>query len=92
MDKPAFEPTCYPAMFYGNQALNEDDIYHLCIRVRLADVNIGLYDFVEIEKDRYIMVNKIGQIIFISKEELEDKYSCIFAANGGCRIYKYIVD
>lgn len=89
---PVFEPTCYPAVFYSSNALNENDMYHFCIRVRCRNENLGLFDFIEISKDRYIMSNKIGQIIFISKQELEDKYHCIFAANGGYKIYKYILD
>lgn len=87
-----FELTNCPAIFYNSQLLRDDDIFHFYIKVIENGNDIGKYDFIEISEDRYMMASNIGKIIFISKNELENRYHCIFDANGGYKIYKYILD
>ena len=83
-----FEPTERPAIFYNSSALKGDNIFHFYIKAKYNGACIGSYDFIEVADDRYRMVSGPGQIIFISRDELESKYHCIFDANICCKIYK----
>lgn len=83
-----FEPTERPAIFYNSSALKDDNIFHFYIKAKYNGTCMGSYDFIEVTNDRYMMVSGPGQIIFISRDELEDKYHCIFDANTCCKIYK----
>ena len=83
-----FEPTEYPAIFYNSGTLKDNDIFHFYIKVKYDGTCLGSYDFIEIDNDRYMMASGPGQVIFISRDDLENKYHCIFDANTCCKIYK----
>ena len=78
----------YPAIFYENEYLQKDNIYHLCTRVRRFGECLGYYDLIEINPNMYMMASGVRHSILISKESLENKYNCHIDENTYCKIFK----